>query len=275
MTAPRPTQPSRTQVPRSRAASVPLTRARTRRRTVRLLLLPLLGVLATACGDSGSEPEHDSRTIVAGEFLFIAHGGVTDADVTRILDALRGNNERIKAHLRVTTMPRVRIGVWAQSQRDDWNRAMAAATGRIFAGATGYTPAADEMRLLLNPSSPHESVHEYAHLVSWNLNPTIPNNPRWLWEAVAVYEAGVPPDVRTWTDADLAFPGFGALNQYDSPLPYRWGYHVALTVIEGWGDDAYLDLIRSNGDVQRTLGITESAFGARVEQLARRAAGRG
>ncbi|HSW28380.1 MAG TPA: hypothetical protein VLH75_02700 [Longimicrobiales bacterium] len=194
--------------------------------------------------------------------------------MTRILDALRANADRIGGHLRVTVMPRVRVSVWAPSHRDDWNSAMQAALGQVYPGVTGYTPRNDEMRLLLNPASPLESVHEYAHLVSWQANPTIPNNPRWLWEAVAVYEAGSAPDVRTWSDAELTFPGLPALNQYDSPLPYRWGFHVAQAVITRWGDDGYLALLRTNGDLWGALGITEGAFGAYVEEFVRGEAGR-
>ncbi len=237
-------------------------------------ILALLCTASLSCGGSASEPDGYPRTTEAGDFVFLAHEGVSDSDVARILDALRGNAERIKGHLRVTAMPRVRVGLWAQSRQDDWDRAMQAALGRVYRGATGYTPARDEMRLLLNPSSPLDVVHEYAHLVSFQVNPNISNNPRWLWEAVAVYEAGSAPDVRTWSDAELRFPGLQALNQYDSPLPYRWGYHVAQAVITRWGDEGYLALIRTNGDLQGALGITEAAFGAYVEEFVRGVAGR-
>lgn len=240
----------------------------------RAVLLALASSVCASCGDSASGPDGDPRTIQAGEFLFLAHAGVTDDDVSGILEALRGNSGRIRAHLRVAEMPRVSIAVWSPSHRDDWTQAMQAALGQVYSGATGYTPRKDEMRLLLNPASPLEAVHEYAHLVSFQVNPTIGNNPRWLWEAVAVYEAGSAPDLRTWTDADLKFPGLAALNQYDSPLPYRWGYHVAMAVISRWGDDGYLALIRSNGDLQGALGITEAAFGAYVEGFVRGVAGR-
>ena len=38
-------------------------------------------------------------------------------------------------------------------------------------------------------AAPGESVHEFAHAVSLALDPSFSNNPRWFWEAVAVYEA--------------------------------------------------------------------------------------
>ena len=36
--------------------------------------------------------------------------------------------------------------------------------------------------------------HEFAHCVSLKINPAIGNNPRWLWQAVALYEANLPWD---------------------------------------------------------------------------------
>jgi len=193
-------------------------------------------------------------------------------DVSRILGTLRENSGRVMGHLCVAAMPRVRVVLWSQARIGDWTRAMQATLGQVYPGATGYTPGRDEMRLLLNSASSLEAVHEYAHLVSMQVNPTIPNNPRWLWEAVAVYEAGTAPDLRTWTDGDLTFPGLQALNQYNSALPYRWGYHVALALIERWGDDGLLGVIRANGDLQGTFGITDAAFGAYAEAYVRRLA---
>ena len=40
-------------------------------------------------------------------------------------------------------------------------------------------------------------VHEFAHCASMRVNPAIANNPRWLWETVALYEAGQIVDPRT------------------------------------------------------------------------------
>ena len=39
-------------------------------------------------------------------------------------------------------------------------------------------------------------VHEFAHCVSLQVNPRIANNPRWLWESVAIYESRQSVDLR-------------------------------------------------------------------------------
>ena len=59
-----------------------------------------------------------------------------------------------------------------------------------FPGSRGYVTGDNELRLLYHRrlSAQKEAVHEFAHVVSMYVNSTIPNNPRWLWEAVALYE---------------------------------------------------------------------------------------
>ena len=125
------------------------------------------------------------------------------------------------------------------------------------------------MRLLWNTESPVEVVHEYAHLVSMQVNPTIPNNPRWLWEAIATYEAEQLDHPGTWPSGTLAFPGFAALNQFNSPLPYRWGYLISEAVLERWGDEGCLALIEANGRMLEALNISEPEFGTYLEGFVR------
>ena len=48
-------------------------------------------------------------------------------------------------------------------------------------------PAAERRDALIEAA-----VHEFAHGVSLHVNPRFGNNPRWLWEAVAIYEQADP-----------------------------------------------------------------------------------
>lgn len=166
-------------------------------------------------------------------------------------------------------MPRLTIRLWAANRSGDWFSTMGSSLGTVYQGATGYLWGEGEMRLLFNPESPTEVVHEYAHLVSMQVNPTIPNNPRWLWEAIATYEAGQLDHPGSWPPGALSFPGFPALNQFNSALPYRWGYLISEAVIQRWGDGGYLALMEANGRVQETLGISESEFGTYLEGFVR------
>ena len=91
-----------------------------------------------------------------------------------------------------------------------------AVAGVIPAAASGLVTS-DPAIHMMSPGSPGwgpvdlvatNVVHELAHCVSLRVNPRIGNNPRWLWESVAVYEAGQQVDLRTVPYmAALAPPG--------------------------------------------------------------------
>ena len=68
--------------------------------------------------------------------------------------------------------------------------------GQRFA-ATGYVTGPEEIRVLAVPSVARNAVHELCHVASLYVNPGIANNPRWLWESVALYENGELVDPRS------------------------------------------------------------------------------
>jgi hypothetical protein len=240
-----------------------------------LVLALLLPATAACLGETaGPDPAPEYPWVrEAGNFTLFVHEDVTPAQIDGVLGALAGNAQRIMGHLQVTQMPSIDISLWSQTRRGDWEAAMMADIGQVYPWATGYTPAANRICLLMNENSPSEAVHEYAHLVSMQVNPTIPNNPRWLWEAVAIYETGEEPDLSSWSDQDLTFPGFTALNGYDNGLAYRWGYHLAAAIISRWGDEGYVELIRTNGDLEGTLGVSSGDFAEYAEEFVRDASG--
>lgn len=222
-------------------------------------------ILLAACGGGGTEPDVEPLTVEVDGFTLTCRGPVTRAQAQTILNALEENALRIREHLRVQEMPHILIQVWHPDGTDDWYSTMSSSLGEVYPGATGYLWGPGEMRLLLNSQTSTEVVHEYAHLVSMQVNSTLPNNPRWLWEAVAMYEAGQLYDPSAWTEAERRFPGFPALNSYNSPVPYLWGYLISEAVINRWGDDGFLEIIRLNGNIGGALGVTETEFVATVQ----------
>ena len=108
------------------------------------------------------------------------------------------------------------------------------------------------------------AVHEYTHLVSLAVNPTISHNPRWLWETVAIYESNRPtapaPESLTCI-SQTAAPSLADLETHTLNI-YRLGYLLGDYIATTWGRHALLKLVESNGDIEASLGVPEEAFEA-------------
>ncbi|WP_282073328.1 hypothetical protein, partial [Janibacter hoylei] len=84
------------------------------------------------------------------------------------------------------------------------------------------------------------AVHEFVHVATLNLEPDFGNNPRWLWEAVALYLANEFVDPRsTEIMQDQKCP---SLQQLDAPFDnggaiYEAGYLLIQFIETKWGFD--------------------------------------
>jgi hypothetical protein len=96
------------------------------------------------------------------------------------------------------------------------------------------------------------------------INSTIPNNPRWLWEAVALYENDEFVNPRSLPYMVSGnYPTLDELNSdYNSGNQqiYSVGYVLLEYIVETWGMDEVIELIKSNGHISLVLGRTESEF---------------
>ena len=91
----------------------------------------------------------------------------------------------------------------------------------------------------------------------------ISNNPRWLWEAVALFENQEFVQPRTVSYlARGAYPTLQQLNADPnaSRQIYDVGYVLGEFIVSQWGRAAFLQLIRTNGDLPGVLGISTPAF---------------
>lgn len=104
-------------------------------------------------------------------------------------------------------------------------------------------------------------VHEFAHCVSMHVNPSIANNPRWLWESVAIYENNEFVDPRVLPALTGGQPPtIARLNGFDNTDIYQVGFTIGEFIVSRWGRDGLIALIRNNGDTQTVTGFTPSAF---------------
>lgn len=113
-------------------------------------------------------------------------------------------------------------------------------------------------------SSPTIALHEFVHLVTLHVNPKFTNNPRWLWEAIAIYKsenqwkyANKPQDIS---------PYFKSISENlnadfnDNTDIYEVGYTVAEYIDKRWGNDALVELVKTNGDLNVVLNISMGEF---------------
>ena len=129
--------------------------------------------------------------------------------------------------------------------------------------ANGYITGRDELRVLAVPQLDVNVVHEFCHAVSLSVSSTFGNNPRWLWETVALYENGelVPPRTLDYLVRG-AYPSLADLNADPNAgrQIYELGYVIGEFIVARWGRAGLLDLIRARGDVNAVFGLTTGAF---------------
>ena len=235
-----------------------------------LIVLASLAALAAACsenptqpGAGASRPEEPTEKVATVHFRILADR----ADITTcraIGDGLEAAYPRMKADLGNPELPI--ISAWLWTDQAAFYDAMRRNIGATQQGATGYVFGGRNLALLVVPAVESNATHELAHLVSIGVNPRIGNNPRWLWEAVALYENREFVD--PWTVAymrDGRYPTLATLNStYDlSRQVYDVGYLIGEFIVSEWGLDGMVRLIRANGDLQTTVGLTDAQFEAR------------
>ena len=228
----------------------------------------LLG--AIACG--GETATSPSLPILASESLamrvqtahFQIFAGTTTPDATLRAagDRLEGDYARILSDLGVSSHPTVTVRIWqdATSYYGELTRFF----GTRYQ-ATGYITGPTELRLLAGGNLSTNAVHEFTHAVTLSMNPRFGNNPRWLWESVALYESGEfvhPNQIESVSRGN--FPTLQQLNadvNTDTQI-YQLGYLLGEFIVSRYGRDAFIRLIQTNADLQGVLGVSTAEFEA-------------
>ncbi|ROO71607.1 hypothetical protein [Vibrio crassostreae] len=200
-----------------------------------------------------------------GQFKFVLYDGTSPAIIPSIYNELLLKQAPLMKSFDLDSIPIITVRVW-QSQKaylDEQERSI----GQRYAFSTGYIePKSNEIRLLYFGGEIQRTVlHEFVHLLTLQINPNFANNPRWLWEAVAIYKS---EDYWFHMNNRSAIKGrFDGLVQdlYNKPnsssAVYELGYMVGEFIERSWGEGAFVDLIKSNGDPsQLTDQPIESLF---------------
>ena len=167
----------------------------------------LVALAASAgCASCGGTPAGTDTTAGAGSYrsshFEFAYTPLDEQTIASIAAAVESQYARIIGDLRSDSLPLVHVTFYLD------HAALVAATspvaGTVPSWAAGLAIAQDQIHLM-SPNAPgwatydrmmSNLVHEFAHCVSMHLNARIPNNPRWFWESVAIYESGQSADLR-------------------------------------------------------------------------------
>ncbi len=225
---------------------------------------------AIACGSETatgpslpiSSGETLTMRVQTAHFQMFAAASTPEGMLRAAGDELEAEYARILSDLGVSSHPTVAVRIWQDAT------AYYGELTRYFGTryqATGYITGPTELRLLAGGNINTTVVHEFTHAVSLSVNPRFANNPRWLWEAVALYETGefVSPQLIE----SVARGNFPTLQQLNADVNtdtqiYQLGYLLGEFIVSRYGRDGLIRLIQSNADLQGVLGVSSAEFEA-------------
>jgi hypothetical protein len=241
---------------------------------VRCVLVPLIVVLSSGCGgDTPSQPTATVETLElrlqTAHFRILAAATTPGSLVQGVADHLEGDYDRILIELRVAAHPITTVRIW----RDEttYFNELTRHFGVRYQ-ANGYITGPSELRLLATSNVNVNAVHEFVHAVSLTLNPRFANNPRWLWEAVALYWNNEFVDPRT---LDYVVRGnFPTLQQLNvdpnaGTQIYQLGYVLGEFIVAQYGRTTLIRLIENNGNLGTLLTVSDAAFEAAWQSYVR------
>jgi hypothetical protein len=226
----------------------------------------MLIVVGAACGGHGAEgPAAPATGGTLALRLEIAHfrlytDGAGDGVLQEMGNRLEAELPRFQSDLQVGVTRPFTVRVWQDQAA--WRAEVERYFGRPI-DTSGYVTGPDELRVLAVSSVARNATHELVHCVSLYANPRIANNPRWLWESVALWENGELVDPRTLDYMVAGRPP--TLDQLNADVTagrqvYEVGYTIGEFVVARAGSEGLVRLVQENGDTAAALGLPPPAF---------------
>ena len=232
-------------------------------------MIPIIFLLAVGCLDP------TNSTFNTEHFIFF-YAKPDERKIKEMADSVEGSYARIVGDLRCQGMRKVtihfypsQVALWAAIK--PWNPKPSAWT-------TGTT-LGDSVIDIISPNAPGQNymemlrstIHEFAHCVSRHINFKIVNNPRWLWESIAIYESGQVVDPKTLPYlVNHHPPSLKQLNDWSDTSIYDVGYFICQYLVETNGSGILNTLIKNNGEIQGSLHVADDAFTERWFAFVRR-----
>jgi hypothetical protein len=237
-------------------------------------LLCVAILVSVSCGGGGT-PTNPTATVEALELRVqtdhfrVLAGATPDASVRAAADRLEAEYPRILRELSLSSLPIITVRIW--HDHDTYFNELTRYFGVRYQAA-GYITGATELRVLDVPQLSVNVVHEFIHAASMAVHSQIPNNPRWFWETVALYENGELVEPRSLDYVVRgAFPTLQQLNvdPNGGTQIYQLGYVLGEFIVTRWGHPALVRLIETNADLPAVLGVSTAEFEAAWQSYVR------
>ena len=229
-------------------------------RVSRLGSLVLVVTLAACSQLTGSDNGTTFRRLDTPNFVFL----YTNSDVATI-DTFVADMEaklvRLRGVYRVDSMAVLTVVLYPD--RRSFQNA-----NNSSSWVTGVTRGTTRMEIV-SPFGPNQvfdlwpdtrAEHMLAHLVQLAVNPEVANNPRWLWESLALYESGqkTPANIVEFFAPD-AEPALSQLNGgFGTPI-IDVGFYLGEFLNVTFGPEVVIALIEAEGNLE-TIGLTGEQF---------------
>lgn len=181
--------------------------------------------------------------------------------IDSLSDYLEKSYDRILSDFKISALPITRVKIYPDLKLFHTAINQPDAPAEVLATAFGK----DEFRMV-SPSKGGEDMlkfisHEFTHCVHLNIDYS-PNNPRWLWEGLAMYESGWFMDPNGLED--IKSKKFPALSSLSNGMEYMLGYVVIEAIKDQYGFDKVIELIKTQGDIKKVFGLSDEEFNDKV-----------
>ncbi|PWV55715.1 hypothetical protein [Chitinophaga sp. S165] len=192
--------------------------------------------------------------------FILLYSSIDAASVNSIADRLEGDYKRVLNDFKLDKMPVTTVRIYPNREGFKHGINFPNAPDEVLATAFGK----DDFRMVSPNAEGVDSAmltkgvtHEFTHCVHLNIDYS-PNNPRWLWEGVAMFESDWFFDPK---ELDIIrnkqFPPLATLG---NGMEYMLGYVIIEAIRDIWGFDAVISLIKTRGNVASSVSISENEF---------------
>jgi hypothetical protein len=196
-------------------------------------------------------------------FVFL-YSSIDSVTVFLVAERLEASYKKIVTNLKVMNMPVTVVRIYPSITSFHQGINFPNAPDNVLATAFGkndFRMASPNIKGLDSQMLIKGVTHEFTHCVHLNIDYS-PNNPRWLWEGVAMFESDWffdPGEIDVIKNRN--FPSLSALN---NGMEYMLGFVIIEAIKDIWGFDTVIRLIKQRGNTQAVMKLNPKEFEARI-----------